>query len=122
MTLADRGDPAALNPAPAPSSVVSDVHRGTGIPRKTVERTLVELDLLGLLQATEEAWGSGRRGVYRVAKKRTTMALPVMAELHDRLAGNVTTLMEREPARLAGNVTTPLKGASGSRLAGEAPA
>ena len=51
-----------------PVSLTSDVVKRLQLPRTTVDRTLQELHLLGLLVVGDEPWGQGRvRWVYSLA-------------------------------------------------------
>jgi DNA-binding IclR family transcriptional regulator len=80
-----------LDIAANPGSPTGDVVRRLQVPRKTIDRTLQELHLLGLLVVDELTVGQTTRWIYS-------------------LAGNVSTgALER----LAGNVSTPAKGEAG---------
>lgn len=72
-----------------PSSPTADVVKRLQLPRKTVDRTLQELHLLGLLIVADKEWGQGVRWVYS-------------------LAPDVSTGVLREVRKLARNVTTPI--------------
>lgn len=71
-----------------PWSRTADVVKRLQLPRKTVDRTLQELHLLGLLVVREEPYGQSVRWVYT-------------------LADDVSTDVLREARKLARNVTTP---------------
>ncbi|WNI15222.1 hypothetical protein [Actinacidiphila sp. ITFR-21] len=51
----------------SPWSRTADVVKRTQLPRKTVDRALQELHLLGLLKVDEQPYGEGTRWIYAVA-------------------------------------------------------
>jgi len=67
-----------------PGSFTAQVVTRLQLPRKTVDRLLQELHLLGLLVVEDQVWGESVRWSYSLAEDVSTAAL-------NRLAGNVTT-------------------------------
>ncbi|MFF9285246.1 hypothetical protein [Streptomyces griseosporeus] len=67
-----------------PCSRTTDVGKRTGIPRKTADRALQELHLLGLLKVDEEPWGAeGVRWIYSIADDIDQDALQTLARNGD---------------------------------------
>jgi predicted transcriptional regulator len=70
-----------------PLSRTSAVGRRLQLPRKTVDRVLQELHLLGLLRIEEEPWGESVRWLYTLD---TSVDAEVLGSL-TRVARNVST-------------------------------
>lgn len=68
-----------LDVAGNPLSNTSAVTKRVQLPRKTVDRALQELHLLGLLTLDEEPWGNGVRWVYSLADDIDPAALEKLA-------------------------------------------
>lgn len=66
-----------------PHSRTTDVGKRTSIPRKTADRALQELHLLGLLEVEEEPWGEGVRWAYRIHDDIDQDALRTLARNGD---------------------------------------
>lgn len=78
----------ACDVAANPSTVTSDVVKRLQLPRKTVDRTLIELHLLRVLHVQDLPWGDGVRWAY-------TLAPDISADAVQRLARNVSRGTER---------------------------
>ncbi|MFF4270147.1 hypothetical protein [Streptomyces sp. NPDC001536] len=63
--------------------LTGQVAKRTGLPRKTADRVLQELHLLGLLDVAEEPWGQGVRWSYRLADRVNHDALGKLARNGD---------------------------------------
>lgn len=73
-----------------PQSPTSDVVKRVQLPRKTVDRLLQELHLLGLLKLSELSWGEGVRWAYSIVDDGETG--PALEAIEaEKLARNVTT-------------------------------
>jgi hypothetical protein len=80
-----------MNAVQKNKGVTADIVKAVQLPRKTVDRTLQELQLLGLLLVEDVPWGHSVRWSYELAE--------------DEGIGEALTLLEY--AKLARNVTTP---------------
>jgi hypothetical protein len=69
-----------------PDSPTSDVARRVQIPRKTVDRTLQELQLLGLLEVDSIDYGERVRWIYRLAPRIDRADLAMLARNVSRCA------------------------------------
>lgn len=87
-----------------PRSRTTDVGKRTSIPRKTADRALQELHLLGLLKVDEEQYGAeGVRWIYSIADDIDQEALQKLARNGDPTPQGSTG--ERENAARNGNPT-----------------
>jgi hypothetical protein len=82
--------------AASPDSPTSDVARRVQIPRKTVDRTLQELQLLGLLEVDRIDYGERVRWIYSLAPRIDRADLAMLARNVSRCA--VGTLPEQDVA------------------------
>ncbi|MEV6980026.1 hypothetical protein AB0M95_02000 [Sphaerisporangium sp. NPDC051017] len=78
LRLAVLRDLASNSPSP-----VSDIVKRLQMPRKTIDRTLQALHLLGVLTAAEEKWGQSTRAVYAVSDGIDSEALARLARNGD---------------------------------------
>lgn len=62
-----------------PESTTADVVKRTQLPRKTCDRVLQELHLLGLLTVDERAWGESVRWIYSLSEDISSDALRKLA-------------------------------------------
>jgi hypothetical protein len=65
----------AADIAEHPGSAVAEVVKRLQLPRNTIDRTLQELHLLGLLTVSDEPWGNSSRWIYSLADTVNTDTL-----------------------------------------------